>query len=50
LAGTVHWLSALDPNEATSRERALQEDALAADGRLVAALIDHDAHALVRAI
>jgi Phosphotransferase enzyme family len=48
LAGTVSWLSALDPNEASNRERALQEDALAADGRLVAGLIDHDAEAMLR--
>ena len=38
------------PDDATSRERALQEDALAADGWLVAALSDHDAEGLLRAL
>jgi hypothetical protein len=38
------------PDEATSRERALQEDALAADGRLMAALGDHDVEALLRSL
>jgi phosphotransferase family enzyme len=50
LAGTLHWLSTVDHAEATSRERALQEDALAADGRLVTAVLDHDAAALLRGL
>ena len=50
LAGTFHWLSTVDSDEATSRERALQDDALAADGRLVTAVLDHDAAALLRAL
>ena len=47
LAGVVNWLSALDPKDATSRERVLQQDALAPESRLVAALSDHDAEALL---
>jgi thiamine kinase-like enzyme len=50
LAGTVSGLTAVDPDEATSRERALQNDALAPEGRLVAALRDHDVNALLRAL
>ena len=50
LAGTLHWLSAVDYDEATSRERALQEDALAANSRLMTAVLDHDAAALLRAL
>jgi ecdysteroid kinase len=46
LAGTVVWLSALERGMLTAREQALQQAALA-DGRLVAALIDHDAAALM---
>ena len=41
LAGTVGWLTSLNPNELSDRERALQE-AVLADGRLFAALVDHD--------
>jgi Phosphotransferase enzyme family len=41
LGGTVGWLTSLDANELTGRERALQE-AVLADGRLFAALLDHD--------
>jgi Protein of unknown function (DUF1679) len=47
--GTVVWCAALDPGEATSRERALQEDALAADGRFMTSVLDHDLEARVRA-
>jgi hypothetical protein len=50
LAGTLHWLSTVDYDEATSRERALQEDALAPDGRLMTAILDHDAAALLRVL
>ncbi len=46
LAGTVVWLTALDRDELTARERALQHAALA-DGRLAAALLDHEAGALL---
>ena len=46
LAGTVGWLANLDPDELTGRERALQEAALA-DGRLAAALLDHDVESLL---
>jgi hypothetical protein len=46
LAGTVGWLTSLDATELTGRERALQQAALA-DGRLVAALLDHDVNALL---
>ena len=45
LAGTVGWLTSLDATELTDRERALQE-AVLADGRLVAALLDHDVSAV----
>jgi hypothetical protein len=41
LAGTVGWLTSLDANELSDRERALQE-AVLADGRLFAALLDDD--------
>jgi len=50
LAGTLHWLSAVDPAEAMGRERALQEDALAAGGRLMSAVLDHDVAALLPAL
>jgi aminoglycoside phosphotransferase (APT) family kinase protein len=46
LAGTVVWLSALERGMLTAREQALQQAALA-DGRLVAALIDYDAAAVM---
>ena len=46
LAGTVGWLTRLDPDELTGRERALQE-AVLADGRLLAALLDHDVSAIL---
>jgi hypothetical protein len=46
LAGTVGWLTSLDATELTGRERALQQ-AVLADGRLVAALLDHDVNALL---
>jgi aminoglycoside phosphotransferase (APT) family kinase protein len=46
LAGTVVWLAALDPDELTARERALQQAALT-DGRLTSALLDHDVGALL---
>jgi aminoglycoside/choline kinase family phosphotransferase len=41
LAGTVGWLTSLEPNELSDRQRALQQ-AVLADGRLFAALLDHD--------
>jgi hypothetical protein len=44
LAGTVGWLTSRDASELVGRERAVQEAALA-DGRLVAALLDHDVEA-----
>jgi aminoglycoside phosphotransferase (APT) family kinase protein len=47
LAGSVVWLTALKRDELTTRERALQ-DAVFGDERLVAALRDHDAGALLR--
>ena len=46
LAGTIVWLATLEPSELTGRERELY-DASLADGRLVGALIDHDAAALL---
>lgn len=46
LAGTVGWLTSVDANELSDRERALQE-AVLADERLFGALIDHDAIALL---
>jgi Phosphotransferase enzyme family len=46
LAGTVGWLTSLDATELTDRERALQQ-AVLADGRLVAALLDHDVGAVL---
>jgi hypothetical protein len=46
LAGTVGWLTTLEPAELSGRERALH-DAAIGDGRLVAALLDHDAEALL---
>lgn len=46
LAGTVTWLAHADPDERTGRERALMDAALG-DGRLIAALIDHDALGLL---
>ena len=42
LAGTVGWLTTLDEDALTERERALRH-AVFAEGRLAAALIDHDA-------
>jgi Phosphotransferase enzyme family len=46
LAGTVGWVTSLDANELSGRERALQE-AVLADGRLFAALLDHDVGAVL---
>jgi Ecdysteroid kinase-like family len=46
LAGTVGWLTSIDATELTGRERALQQ-AVIADGRLVAALLDHDVRAVL---
>jgi hypothetical protein len=46
LAGTVGWLTTLNRDELIGRERALHEAALA-DGRLSAALLDHDVEALL---
>jgi hypothetical protein len=42
LAGTVGWLTAEERADSSGRERAVREAALG-DGRLVAALLDHDA-------
>lgn len=46
LAGTVGWLTTPDRDELTARERALQHAALT-DGRLIAALVDHEVGALL---
>jgi streptomycin 6-kinase len=46
LAGTVGWLTTLNAEELTDRERALQE-AVLGDGRLAAALVDHEVEALL---
>jgi Phosphotransferase enzyme family len=46
LAGTIGWLTSLDATELAGRERALQQ-AVLADGRLVAALLDHDVSAVL---
>jgi hypothetical protein len=48
LAGIVGWLAGVDFDRLTGRERSLAEAAVG-DGRLVAALLDHDAAALVGA-
>jgi hypothetical protein len=42
----VGWLSSLDADLLTERERALQ-DAVFANGRFVAALLDHDVESLL---
>lgn len=46
LAGTIGWLANLNATELTGRERTLHEQALG-DGRLAAALVDHDVEALL---
>jgi hypothetical protein len=46
LAGTIVWIGSLDADELSERERALQ-DAAITDGRLTAALLDHDVGALL---
>ncbi len=46
LAGTVGWLTTLNETELTDRERALRE-AVFDDGRLAAALDDHDVETLL---
>lgn len=46
-AGTVGWLTNLNRDTLTRRERALQADALASDGRLVSALLDDDVQMLL---
>lgn len=46
LAGTVGWLTSLDANELSDRERVLQE-AVLTDGRLFAALLDHNVIAVL---
>jgi hypothetical protein len=46
LAGTVGWLANLDPSELSGREHTLHERALG-DGRLAAALVDHDVELLL---
>jgi len=46
LAATVGWLATVRGDDLTRRERALQEAALG-NGRLVAALLDHDGLALI---
>jgi hypothetical protein len=45
-AGTIVWVASLDANEIFERERALRK-AVIADGRLVSAVLDHDAAALL---
>jgi hypothetical protein len=46
LAGTIGWLTTVTGDDLTERERALQ-DAVLNNGRLVAALLDHDTLALL---
>jgi len=46
LAGTIGWLTTVAGDDLTERERALQ-DAVLNNGRLVAALLDHDTLALL---
>lgn len=46
LAGTIVWLTTLERADLTGRERALHQTALA-NGRLVAALLDHDVESLL---
>lgn len=46
LAGTIGWLMNISGDDLTVRERALQ-DAAITDGRLVAALLDYNAGALI---
>ena len=48
LAGTVGWLANLNATDLRGRERALHEAALG-DGRLAAALLDHDVAAVLAA-
>jgi hypothetical protein len=45
-AGTVVWLTGLDPDDLTPRERALQEAALN-DGRMTTALVDNNVEDLL---
>jgi hypothetical protein len=46
LAGAIGWLTTVTGGDLTARERALQE-ALLGNGRLAAALLDHDTLALI---
>jgi Ecdysteroid kinase-like family len=46
LAGTVGWLTTLDENALTEREQALRQ-AIFDEGRLAAALVDHDAETVL---
>jgi hypothetical protein len=46
-AGTVEWLTTVDGSELTQRELALQGNGLAADGRLVSALLEHEVERLL---
>jgi Ecdysteroid kinase-like family len=46
LAGTIIGIASLEPDDLSERERALQ-DAAIADGRLIAALLDHDVDTLL---
>jgi thiamine kinase-like enzyme len=46
LAGTVGWLTQLDESALTERERALRQ-AILDEGRLAAALVDHDAETVL---
>jgi hypothetical protein len=45
-AGTIIGIASLEPDELSERERALQ-DAAITDGRLIAALLDHDVDAIL---
>jgi hypothetical protein len=47
LAGTIGGLTTVDRSELTARELALQGNALAAEGRLVSALLDHEVERLL---
>jgi len=47
LAGTIGWLTRLNRDTLSRRERALQADALASDGRLANALSDTDVEMLL---
>src|SRR5262249_38656778 len=48
LSGTIGWLTNLNQDTLSRRERALQSDALASDGRLVTALSEANVEMLLR--